>query len=126
MTTTNQRYSKRQEGRITKSLKQLGEEARTQMASGAMWFAKSDVVSKLFRIEAKTRAKEGQKSIKFEKEWLTKVAEECIMENRIPAVAFSFGDSIDYFVLRDRDFYSLIEELAELREKVSGNDKEQT
>jgi hypothetical protein len=85
------------------------------MASGALWFAKSDVVSKLFRIEAKTRAKAGQKSITVQKEWLDKIKEETFGTDKMPALAFSFGDTKDYFVLEDRDFYSLVEELIELR-----------
>jgi Holliday junction resolvase len=123
MTTTNQRYSKRQEGRITKSLKELGDEARRQMASGALWFAKSDVVSTLFQIEAKTRAKAKSKSITVQKEWLEKIAQEAFENKRIPALAISFGDSRDYFVLEDRDFYALVEELIELRGQQS-NGKE--
>ncbi len=117
MTTANQRASSRQEGRITKSLKQIGDEARTMMASGALWFAKSDVVSKLFRFEVKTRAKAGAKSITVKKEWLDKIEEEAIMSNQIPALAISFGGNKDYFILNDRDFYTLVEELIQLREK---------
>jgi hypothetical protein len=117
MSTSQQRASRKQEGRITKSLKQIGEEARRQMASGALWFAKSDVVSSLFRIEAKTRAKAGQKSITVQKEWLDKIKQEAFETSKIPALAFSFGDGKDYFVLEDRDFYALIEELIERRRK---------
>lgn len=116
-----QRRSIKQEGRITKSLKQLGQDARRQIASGSLWFAKSDIVSELFRIEAKTRAKFGQKSIKVEKEWLEKIKQEALETGKVPALAFSFGDNMDYFVLEDRDFYTLVEELIELRRKL--NDK---
>jgi Holliday junction resolvase len=124
MTTNNQRFSQKQEGRITKSLKQLGDEARRQMASGSMWFAKSDVVSKLFQIEAKTRAKVGAKTLTVQRDWLTKIEDEALMNGKMPALAFSFGDNVDYFTIRDRDFYTMVEELIELRERVATWERE--
>lgn len=109
-----QRRSKQQEARITKSLQDIKMQARTQMASGAIWFAKSDIVSELFQIEAKTKAKES-KSISIKREWLEKIEREGFQARKIPALAFSFGDNVDYFALRDRDFLALVEELLELR-----------
>lgn len=90
------------------------------MASGSLWFAKSDVISNLFQIECKTRATKS-KSITVQKDWLDKVEMEAFSSGKIPALAFSFGDSTDYFVLRDRDFLSLVEELIELRERVKSS-----
>ncbi|WP_426455434.1 putative PDDEXK endonuclease (plasmid) [Paenibacillus sp. S-38] len=107
-----------QERRITKSLKQIGEEqARTQMVSGALWIAKSDVVSESFQIECKTKEK-ASKSIAVKKEWLDKIDEEAFENGKLPALVISFGTRTDYFVLRDRDFLALYEELIELRKAV--------
>ncbi|MEC0276911.1 hypothetical protein [Peribacillus frigoritolerans] len=108
--------SRKQEQRITRSLKEIGMQARTQMASGSLWFAKSDVVSDLFQIEAKTRAK-ASKTMSIKKEWMDKIGQEAFEEGKLPALAFSFGDSTDYFVLKDQDFLALIEELIELRKR---------
>lgn len=104
------RISKKQEKRITKNLNKIKAEAKTLIASGSLWFAKSDIVSKYFRIEAKTKAK-ASKQITIKREWLKKIEEEALMTSKTPALAFSLGDGVDYFILRDRDFYRLIEEL---------------
>lgn len=119
--TEGQKKSRKQEQRITKSLQEIKMDARQQMASGSIWFAKSDVISELFQIEAKTRAKKS-KSISVKREWLDKIASEAFHANKIPALAFSFGDNKDYFILEDRYFLELVEELIELRRKVNGDD----
>lgn len=106
--------SKKQEQRITRSLKEIGLQARTQMASGSIWFAKSDVISDLFQIEAKTRAK-SSKTITVKKEWLDKIELEAFESNKTPATVISFGDTTDYFIIRDKDFLTLVEELIQLR-----------
>lgn len=80
------------------------------MNSGAIWFNKSDVVSKNFRIEAKTRTKPS-KSITIKKEWLEKIEKEAFLTGKTPALAFSFGDGKDYFILSDKDFYEIVERL---------------
>lgn len=118
--TEGQIRSKKQEQRITRSLKEIGMQARTQMASGAIWFAKSDVISDMFQIEAKTKAKPS-KSISVQKLWLEKIEQEAFENNRVGATVISFGDNTDYFIIRDRDFLTLIEELRELRERVKDN-----
>lgn len=109
--------SAKQEQRITRSLQQIKMDAKRQLASGAKWFAKSDVVSTLFQIEAKTRAKPSS-SISVKKEWHDKIHIEAVENNKIPVLVYSFGDSTDYYALEDRDFMALVEELQELREKV--------
>ena len=106
--------SQDQEKRITKSLNQIKAEARTTPGSGSMYCAKSDVVCKHFRVEAKTKVKPA-KSVSVKKEWMDKIEQEAFETGKIPALAFSFGTQTDYFVLKDRDFYSLIEELEEYR-----------
>lgn len=83
------------------------------MNSGAIWFNKSDVVSKNFRVEAKTRTKPS-KSFTIKKEWLDKIEKEAFLTGKIPTLAFSFGDGKDYFVLTDEDFYMIAEKLGEV------------
>lgn len=83
------------------------------MNSGAIWFNKSDVVSKNFRIEAKTRTKPS-KSITIKKEWLEKIEKEAFLTGKTPTLAFSFGDGKDYFILSDKDFYEIIERLGDI------------
>lgn len=112
--TEGQNRSRKQERRITKSLKEIGLEARQQMASGAIWFAKSDVISDLFQIEAKTKAKPS-KSITIKEEWHEKIEQEGFDNNKVGVLVYSFGKNTDYFSIRDRDFLTLIEELVELR-----------
>lgn len=107
--------SKKQERRITKSLKEIKEEAKQTMNSGAIWFNKSDIVSKHFRVEAKTK-KKPSKSITIKKEWLEKIENEAFLTSKIPTLAFSFGDGKDYFILTDRDFYEIVKKLGELNE----------
>jgi hypothetical protein len=118
--TQGQIRSRKQEQRITRSLKEIGLQARTQMASGSLWFAKSDVVSDLFRIEAKTKATPS-KSITIKKEWHEKIEQEAFESSKIPALVYSFGDNTDYYVIRDRHFIELVEELVELRKARDGN-----
>lgn len=89
-------------------------EARRQLASGSLWFAKSDVVSEMFQIEAKTKVKPS-KSMTIKKQWLEKIALEAFQNNKIPLLTISFGDGIDYYVIEDREFLALIEEIVELR-----------
>lgn len=108
--------AKRQEQRITRSLNQIKEEARNALASGSKWFAKSDVISKHFRIEAKTKATPS-KSFSIKREWLDKIGAEAFETGKIPVLAFSFGDNKDYFVLEDRHFYELVEEFVRGRGK---------
>ena len=107
--------SQKQEQRITKSLQEIKEEAKQTMNSGAIWFDKSDVVSKNFRVEAKTKIKPS-KSITIKKEWLDKIEKEAFLTGKTPALAFSFGDGKDYFILTDEDFYMIVEKLNEMRE----------
>lgn len=112
--TEGQRRSQLQEKRITRNLKEIGLQARTQMASGAIWFAKSDVISDLFQIEAKTKATKS-KSISVKEEWHSKIEQEAFEATKIGVLVYSFGGNTDYFSMRDRDFLSLVEELVELR-----------
>lgn len=123
MTTINQKASRKQEGRITKSFKQIAEEARQAMASGALWFQKSDVITNKFRIECKTKVKPSKQMI-IKKEWLDKISEEAFYSGKIGLLAFSFGDNKDYIAIDSKEFLTLMEELEDLRKKVEEYEKD--
>jgi hypothetical protein len=106
----NRDISKIQEKRIVKTLKQVQERARCTPGSGSYWANKGDVVSEDFRIEAKTKAKPSDQ-ITIKKEWLNKIEMEALETRKTPALAISFGDGVDYFILRAEDFIKIIEEL---------------
>lgn len=110
----NKRVSAIQEMRICKSLKEIQEQARCTVGSGNKWTDKSDVVTEQFRIECKTKATKS-KSITLQKEWFDKISMEAFETNKIPLLAFSFGDRQDYFTLESEHFIALVNELQELR-----------
>jgi hypothetical protein len=103
----NKRISNIQEKRITKSFKDIKINARKQIASGAKWYAKSDVIADKFQIEAKTKASPS-KSFSIKKEWIDKITEEALQNKRIPILVISFGDGDDYIVINSKDFLSLV------------------
>jgi hypothetical protein len=105
--------SQNQEKRICRSLKEILADSVCTPASGA-GNVKSDVVSELFRIEAKTKDRLS-KSIKLEKEWFDKIFIEAVETKRIPVLAFSFGNKEDFYALRGNDFFALMSELIEGR-----------
>ena len=100
--------SQKQEQRITRSLKEIKEDARTTINSGAIWFDKSDIAGKHFRIEAKTRVKPS-KTLTVKKEWLDKIGNEAFETGKLAALAISFGDGKDYFIIDEKTFYKLVE-----------------
>ncbi len=116
------KMSNNQEKRITRSLNEIKEASRQQISSGSLWFAKGDVITSSFLIEAKTKEK-ASSSITVKKEWLDKIETEAFDVRKIPALAFSFGTQTDYFVLKDKHFIALVEELKELREVVKNYDE---
>jgi len=109
------RVSKKQEKRITKSFKELQSNSRLTVGSGNKWFDKSDVVTELFRVEAKTKVKPS-KSFSIKKEWLDKVEKEAFETGKTGLLAFSFGDGKDYISMSVDDFLQLINELSNVRE----------
>lgn len=114
MSTEQKRASIRQENRITRTFKQIQEDVRRTMASGALWFQKSDVVTNMFRIEAKTKIKPSS-SITLKKGWFDKIEREAFESGKIGLIAFSFGDNKDYIAINSDDFIALMKELIELR-----------
>lgn len=115
----NQRASRRQEKRITRNLKEIIEDTHQTINSGSVWVSKSDVVNSILRVECKTKIKPSTQ-ITLKKEWFEKILLEAFESNLIGTVAFSFGDGVDYYTLRDKDLISLLEELIELRKRVEG------
>ncbi len=99
--------SNQQEKRIARSLG-----GRQVIGSGSTPFLKGDVIAGKLFIEAKTRVNPS-KSIKVNKEWLDKAREQAYSSRKEDyAVAISFGDGKDYYIIEDR----LMEELYRCRE----------
>lgn len=99
--------SSQQEKRIAKAMG-----GRQVIGSGSTPFLKGDViVDKLF-IEAKTKM-EPSKSISVKKEWLEKAKAQAIATRKEDyAVAVSFGDPKEFYIIED----SLMEDLYKSRE----------
>jgi hypothetical protein len=97
-----------QEKRITKSFNDIKINARKQIASGAKWYAKSDVITDKFQIEAKTKASPS-KTMSIKKEWLIKIKNEALQNKRIALLCISFGDGEDYFIIDSKDFIQILE-----------------
>lgn len=113
MTNKIKRVSNLQEKRITKSFNDIKINARKQIASGAKWYAKSDVITEKFQLEAKTKVSPS-KSFSIKKEWLDKISDEALQNKRIPILVINFGEGHDYFVLDSKDFLLLLEKLNQL------------
>lgn len=118
MQTSTRKKSSQQEKRIAKALG-----GRQVIGSGSTPFLKGDViVDKLF-IEAKTKM-EPSKSITVKKEWLEKAKEQSLaMRKEDYAVAISFGDSKEYYIIEDtlmEDLYKSREALRKVIEMIGG------
>lgn len=82
-------------------------DGRQVAGSGSTPFLKGDVIASDLFIEAKTKA-QASKSISVKKEWLKKAQEQSYsMRKRDYALAISFGDGKDYYIIED----TLMEEL---------------
>ena len=98
--------SKKQENKVAKLLG-----GRVQPNSGATDFRKGDVVTKDMLIECKTSMTE-KKSVAIQKEWLEKNQKEAFaMNKRKSAVCFDFGDDTRYYVIDEKTFKEMVEEL---------------
>lgn len=88
------KYSREQEERVAKLLG-----GRVVANSGATPFNKGDVMTKCFLIECKTKATESD-SITIKKDWILKHTDEkFFMGKSASALAISFADYNDYFVI---------------------------
>ncbi len=103
--------SNQQEKRIAKAMG-----GKQVIGSGATPFLKGDViVDKLF-IEAKTKM-EPSKSISVKREWLEKAKEQALATRKEDyALAISFGDNKDYYIIEG----TLMEDLYKSREALRG------
>ena len=96
-------YSKRQEDAIAKSLG-----GSRQLNSGATKFAKGDVEVSDWIIEAKTKVVPCD-SMQIRKDWFISVEKERQdMLKSYAAVAFSFGDGVNYYAMDERTFKFLL------------------
>lgn len=99
-------YSSRQEKKVAKELggKQVSN-------SGAARFVAGDVELDEWLIECKTVTKE-QKSFSVKREWLDKNKEEAFSRNkRFSALAFNFGDDINYYIVDEKTFKKLFDKI---------------
>ena len=96
-------YSNRQEKHIAKVTN-----GKQTANSGATAFSKGDVRTEQFLIEAKTCTSEKQ-SFSIKKEWLLKNEEEKFAMNKdYSALAFNFGDDVNYYIISEKLFIKLL------------------
>ncbi|KXS45386.1 MAG: hypothetical protein AWU54_403 [Candidatus Frackibacter sp. T328-2] len=104
------------------------------VGSGATPFFKGDNIGDYIFIEAKIKMKES-KSIKVKKEWLEKAKDQAeSMRRNNYAVAISFGDSKDYFIVEDEFMIGLynslevvnniLEDVGDLKENILDDEEE--
>lgn len=99
--------SSQQEKRIAKGIG-----GRQVVGSGSTPFIKGDVVADSLFIEAKTKMEPSQ-SISVKKAWIEKAKEQSLaMRKEDYAIAVSFGDGKDYYLIED----TLMEDLYKSRE----------
>ena len=99
--------SNQQEKRIAKAMG-----GKTVVGSGSTPFLKGDVVVDKLFIEAKTKM-EPCKSMSVKKEWLDKAKEQALSTRKEDyAVAISFGEPKEYYIIED----ALMEDLYKSRE----------
>lgn len=99
-------YSDKQEKQIAKAVG-----GKQTANSGATNFSKGDIRTDKFLIEAKTVCKE-QKSFTVKKEWIDKNKEEAFaMRKPYSAIAFSFGDNVNHYIIDEKLFLMLKEML---------------
>lgn len=99
-------YSSRQEKNVAKVIN-----GKTVANSGAPKFVAGDITTDKFLIECKTVCKE-QKSFTIKKEWIDKNKEEAFaMRKPYSAIAFSFGDNVNHYIIDEKLFLRLKEML---------------
>lgn len=114
------KLSDKQEKRLAKNIG-----GRQVVGSGSTPFLKGDVTTSDLFIEAKTKAAES-KSISVKKAWLEKAQEQAYsMRKKDYALAISFGDGKDYYVIEDNlmeDLYKSREALRAVIDAIGGVD----
>lgn len=99
-----------QSNRIADGLSKAGVKAHRRRGSGSAWYAKGDVFSSMFLVEAKDKASPS-KSRTIHRDVFDKIKLEAIQENKIPLYVVGFGDGRDFFIMEDTDFYHLVDRL---------------
>lgn len=110
MKTTTRAKSNEQEKRIAKAVG-----GRQVIGSGSTPFLKGDVVAGKLFIEAKTKM-EPSKSISVKKEWLIKAKTQAYSTKKEDyALAVSFGEPKEYYLIEDSFFIDLYKSREALR-----------
>ena len=112
--------SSQQEKRIAKAMG-----GKQVIGSGSTPFLKGDVIVDQLFIEAKTKMEPSQQ-ITVKKAWLEKAKEQALSTRKEDyAVAISFGDPKEYYIIEDslmEDLYKSREALREIIEALGGLD----
>lgn len=105
--------------RIAKGMNDLaGMYARRVGGSGADWRAKGDVFSDMFLFEAKDKAAPSKQRTIY-RSVFDKLRIEALNEGgKIPVYVVGFGDGDDFMILRDLDFYGLVERMIKAEQEV--------
>lgn len=101
--------------------------ARQQSNSGALWFAKGDVITEEYLMECKERGtltSRGEKTISIPKEWLTKQEKEAFQEKRpYWILPFRYKNDDEIYLVKTFDqeleMYQKIKDLTAQVEKLS-------
>lgn len=95
-------YSKKQEKQVAKEL-----DGKVVPNSGAIKFGAGDVTLDNWLIECKTCIKEKD-SFSIKRKWLIKNKEEALSINKFyNAIAFNYGDGINYYIIDEKTFKTL-------------------
>lgn len=114
--------SSQQEKRIAKAMG-----GKQVIGSGSTPFLKGDVIAGNLFIEAKTKM-EPSKSIAVKKEWIEKAKEQALSTRKEDyAVAISFGDNKEFYIIEDtlmEDLYKSREALRQIQDLLDTQYKE--
>lgn len=104
-------------------------EAKRQPNSGAMWFAKGDIITSHALMEVKERGTvngRGEKTITIPKEWLEKQEKEAFMENKpFWYVPFAYKNSEEIYVIKSFDHeIEMVKHIRELEKELEELKKE--
>lgn len=107
---------------IAPKKKSVQKEAKRQPNSGAMWYAKGDVLLDHALMEVKERGSKnarGEKTISIPKEWLTKQADEAFQERRdYWYLGFAYKNDDEIYLIKPYDHeIELIKEIRRLAEE---------
>lgn len=108
--TEGQKQSQAHEKRLAKIIG-----GSTTAASGAFWSRKGDVRNDVYLVEHKFT---GKTSFSLKSSVLEKVANEAIMDGRMPVLAFHLKGR-DYVVLEEHFFHELSDTITQLRNQIA-------